>query len=148
PHGDDDRVRAVGSALVARRAAVLRDLHRPVRRLARAAPAHRRPHARLRRGPPRAELALGAGGHAAAARRPATSEDVDRLMYRFVVRLGFVAIGVAAIVAVTLALVHWSPLVTFLRDHAQPVGPDGWGPDLSRPDQLGHVARTMLPIVA
>jgi hypothetical protein len=69
-------------------------------------------------------------------------------MYRFVVRLGFVAIGVAAIVVATLALVHWSPLVTFLRDHAQPVGPDGWGPDVARPDQLGHVARTMLPIVA
>jgi hypothetical protein len=69
-------------------------------------------------------------------------------MYRFMVRLGFVAIGVAAIVLTALALSHWSPLVDFLHDHPQPVGPDGWGPDLGRPDQLGHVARIMLPIVA
>jgi hypothetical protein len=69
----------------------------------------------------------------------------------FRARLGSVVVLVAALVAAGLAASHWGPLVSFLQQHPQPVGPDGYWPDGGRPDRfdaVAHVARIMLPIVA
>jgi hypothetical protein len=65
--------------------------------------------------------------------------------------MGSAVVLVAVLVVAALALAHWSPLVSFVQEHPQPVGPDGYGPDLSRPDRgaaVAHVARIMVPIVA